>query len=219
MKSVLIWGGGGHGKVVADVARAAGYEVIGFIDADEGKVGSVVEPGGGRVLLHEEEFTTRAEREGGLPCGATLVALAVGDNARRLRCFASVGDHFFPPIVHPAATISPSARIGNATVVMAGAVVNAAATIARAVIINSAAVVEHDCEIADGVHLSPRATLAGGVRVGRASWVGIGATIIQRIRVGERSIVAAGATVIRDVPDGVTVAGVPARMIRSRSLD
>ena len=43
---VLIWGGGGHGKVVADLVRATGREVAGFADRDAAKVGRMVEPGG-----------------------------------------------------------------------------------------------------------------------------------------------------------------------------
>jgi sugar O-acyltransferase (sialic acid O-acetyltransferase NeuD family) len=209
---LVIWGAGGHGKVVADVARAAGYAVVGFVDADPGKLGSVVEPGGAAVILGEAslfESLGRAER----PFDA--LAIAIGNNRARLQARARVsGRTPLPVLVHPSAVVSPSATLGEATVVMATAVINPAARVGAAVIVNTAAIIEHDCVVGDGVHLSPNATLAGEVCVGSSSWIGAGATVIQQVRVGQSSIVGAGTVVIRDVPDGVTVVGCPARVVR-----
>jgi len=46
--------------------------------------------------------------------------------------------------------------------------------------------------------------------------VGAGAVIIGPVRVGSNAVVGANAVVTHDVPDGATVAGVPARVIRGR---
>ncbi|MBX6332487.1 MAG: acetyltransferase, partial [Gemmatimonadaceae bacterium] len=35
---VLVWGAGGHGKVVADLIRLTGHHLVGFADRDEGKL-------------------------------------------------------------------------------------------------------------------------------------------------------------------------------------
>jgi acetyltransferase-like isoleucine patch superfamily enzyme len=55
--------------------------------------------------------------------------------------------------------------------------------------------------------------LAGTVACGEDVFIGTGAVIIPGIHIGARAIVGAGATVIRDVPDGVTVVGCPARPV------
>lgn len=47
-------------------------------------------------------------------------------------------------------------------------------------------------------------------------WIASGATITSGVRVGHGSVVAAGSVVTRDVPPMSVVAGVPARVIRSR---
>ena len=209
----LVWGAGGHGKVVADVVRALGHELVGYVDADESKVGRVVEPGGGRVVLAEAALGDAAARAGAYPLGADAVALAVGDNARRQRCLTVLGGLRVPPLVHPSAVCSPSARLGRGAVVLPRAVVNADARVGAGAVVNSGAVVEHDCHLDDAVHVSPGAVLAGGVRVGERSWIGAGAVVIQHVTIGRDVTIGAGAVIIRDVIDGVTMVGNPGRTL------
>jgi acetyltransferase-like isoleucine patch superfamily enzyme len=71
----------------------------------------------------------------------------------------------------------------------------------------------------------PRATNADGSRKTEADWtvertlvkrgaaLGTGSVILPGLTIGVEAIVGAGAVVTRDVPDGVTVAGNPARQI------
>lgn len=210
---VLVWGGGGHGKVVADVVRATGREVVGFVDADPAKRGTVVEPGGARVLLSEDDLRERLETREGLPADAAAVVPAVGDNAARHRGLAWLRDRAAPALVHPSAVVSPSARLGRGTVVMPGAVVNADARVDAGVIVNTGAVVEHDCVLGDASHVSPNATLGGAVVVGERAWVGAGAVVLPGVRIGADAVVGAGAVVLRDVPAGATVVGSPARVL------
>jgi sugar O-acyltransferase (sialic acid O-acetyltransferase NeuD family) len=146
----------------------------------------------------------------------TALALGVGDNTARLRAgerFAAAGFGLVTA-VHPAATIDPSARLGDGSVGMAGAVVNADARLGAACIVNTLAGVDHDCEVGDGVHVAPGARLAGGVRVGRGTLIGMGASVLPRMRIGAGCVIGAGAVVAADVPDGAQAVGVPARVAR-----
>jgi sugar O-acyltransferase (sialic acid O-acetyltransferase NeuD family) len=213
LNRLLIWGGGGHGKVVADLVRATGGVIVGFVDRDRRKLGRVVEPGGGRVVLLEEDLIARLTGSGEMPEGADAVALAIGDNVARLSRFETLGAGRAATLVHPSAIVSPSVTLGAGSVIMAGAILSADARVGSAVIVNTGAVVEHDCVIDHGVHLAPRCTLAGGVAVGRRTVVGVAATIIQQLRVGHDCVIGAGAVVIREVADSTTVVGVPARPI------
>jgi sugar O-acyltransferase (sialic acid O-acetyltransferase NeuD family) len=215
--SFVIWGAGGHGKVVADLVRACGHQLAGFIDADSGKLGREMEPGGGRVILDQRQFLDQTGNAASRAARTPSVALAIGDNAARQRCLLLLGDWPVPSLVHPSAIVSPSVVIGRGTVVFALAVINAAARIGSAVIINSGAMIEHDCVVSDGAHVSPGAVLAGGVTIGERSWIGAGATIIQGVTIGADVTVGAGSVVLRNVVDGSVVAGVPARPLRTRS--
>src|SRR5690606_8201359 len=85
-------------------------------------------------------------------------------------------------------------------------------------IINSGAVIEHDCKLGNFVHISPKAALAGDVKVGEGTHVGIGAMVIPGINIGKWVTIGAGAVVLKDIPDGVTTVGNPARIIKEKTI-
>jgi acetyltransferase-like isoleucine patch superfamily enzyme len=60
-----------------------------------------------------------------------------------------------------------------------------------------------------------RQIVAAPIVIERGVWICAGATLLHGVTVGEDSVVAAGAVVTRDVPAGVVVGGVPARVLRS----
>lgn len=213
---LLVWGAGGHGRVVADLARTLGHQVVGFVERDPALLGQVVDPGGGRAVVAEAAFLADADAG---RCSATAngITLGVGDNASRLACLRRIPSLFVPALIHPTAFVSVTARLGRGCVVLPQAVVHSAAELLEAVIVNSGAVVEHDCVLGAGAHVSPGAVLAGGVQVGEGTWIGAGAVVIQGCRIGRGAMVGAGAVVIRDVPDGATVVGNPARVIQQLS--
>ena len=205
-KQLIIWGAGGHGKVVRDVAlSAAQFEDLVFFDDDPVKDGTTFCDCPVLAGLHHLDQLA----------GSAFMA-AVGDNRIRARCYGQAINSGLTPavLIHRSAVISPSAMIASGTVVMAGVVVNAGATISENCIINTGAVVEHDCIIDAHVHISPRVALGGGVSVGEFAHVGIGAIALPGARVGERSTVGAGAVVVKDAPADCTVVGIPAKVLR-----
>lgn len=54
------------------------------------------------------------------------------------------------------------------------------------------------------------------IRIGRDVWIGANAVILAGVHIGDGTVVAAGAIVTRDVAEYSVVAGVPARVIKSR---
>ena len=48
-------------------------------------------------------------------------------------------------------------------------------------------------------------------RVGKGAAIGSGAVVLPGLTIGARATIGAGAVVVRDVPEGATVVGVPAR--------
>ncbi|MEM1349015.1 MAG: acetyltransferase [Myxococcota bacterium] len=209
--NLLILGAGGHGRVVADVVRACGHVVAGYVDRDASKLHSVVEPGGAKVEVLQKDLDPDA-----LPHAVDALVHGVGANAAR----ASLDELFYewiaPALVHPSAIVSPSAAVGAGTVVMPRAVLHPSARVGRSVIVNTGAIIEHDCEVGDHAHLSPGAVLCGVVTVGPRAWVGAGAVVLPGVVLGQDVVVGAGAVVLRDVPAGATVVGNPARALKQQ---
>jgi len=210
MTGLLIVGAGGHGLVVADVARELGHwQVIAFLDDHYPAVPTDGLPG--PVLGMTATLPRWLEEYADL-------TVAIGDSGCRLDLLgraASLG-YRLPVLVHPSAWVSASAILGEGTVVMAQAAVQAATTIGRGGIVNTGACVDHHCVLADGVHVAPNATLGGNVRVGVGTWIGLGASVREGVRIGDGVVVAAGAAVVTDVPDYARVMGVPARQRGAR---
>lgn len=205
---MAILGAGGHGKVVADCAEAAGWPEIVFFD-DRVPAGASVARW--RIVGTGAELLERAPTFGG-------VLVAIGDNRTRLRWQERLeqAGAAMASVVHPHAAVSKGASVGQGSLVAAGAVVNIDASIGAASIVNTGATVDHDCVLEDGVHISPGAHLGGQVVIRRAAWIGTGASLRDQVRIGANAIVGAGAVVVADIPEGAVVVGNPARPIKGK---
>jgi len=198
---LLILGAGGHGRAVADLAQACGFTVAGFVDRT-GRGGGIL--GGDDEL----EALVRRERADGALVGVGATALTRrAELWERLRSLG-VGS---PALVHPRATTSPSCRIGEGTIVLAGSVLGAAVEIGENAVLYSGVLAEHDCRIGEHAYLSPGVILSGAVEVEAGAFLGAGAVVLPGLRIGKDAVVGAGAVVTREVSAGQTVMGSPAR--------
>ncbi len=207
MNCLAILGAGGHGKVVADTALAAGWSEIHFYDSSwpEREKNSHWP-----ILGNDQSLMNKLNQYDG-------VIVAIGDNQLRWQKYLMLVEQRakLATLVHPSAQVSIYAKVGIGSVVLANAVVNVDADIGDACIINVGATVDHDSHIATAVHICPGANLSGGVFVGDKSWVGVGSSVKQGVKIGQEVMIGACTVMVSDVSDGLVVVGNPAKSIYS----
>ena len=151
MKGLLIIGAGGHGKVVAEVAKDIGYQNIAFLDDNTPEaIGKVSE-----LEKFKEQYSD--------------AFVGIGNNRlrRELNQKLQACGYTVPVLIHPSAYVSRTSKIGIGTVVEPKAIVNANTVIGIGCIISVGAIVDHDVEIGDCCHINVGAIVKAGGKVER----------------------------------------------------
>ncbi|MDX1811591.1 MAG: acetyltransferase [Gammaproteobacteria bacterium] len=208
-KPVIILGAGGHAKVIIDILLVQQCQIIGITEAGYQRHSQVL----GIDIIGGDEAVAKYQPQD------VLLVNAVGMlpySDRRLQLYKKFKQqsYHFKSAIHSASVIANETQLAEGIQVMAGAIINPGVVIAENCIVNTGAIIDHDCNIGSGVHIAPGATIGGGVVVGDNTFIGMGAVILNGIKVASNSVVGAGAVVTADVPENVTVAGVPAKRIK-----
>lgn len=124
--------------------------------------------------------------------------------------------------IEPGSVIRDKVAIGKGAVIMMGAVINIGAEIGEGAMVDMNAVVGARGKLGKRVHLGAGAVVAGVLEppskspceIGDGVLIGANAVILEGVKIGAGSVVAAGSVVTEDVPEGVVVAGVPAKIIK-----
>jgi sugar O-acyltransferase (sialic acid O-acetyltransferase NeuD family) len=204
-KPIYLIGYSGHGRVLMDAAIAQGFIVKGYFQDSESDQDPFLLPFMGNESNFNDIFFNKRS-----------FILGIGDNKLRSKVFKQVKNKkgLIETILHPNASISNMAVIDEGCFLNTKSIVHIGAKIGANTIVNSGAIIEHDCQIGAHVHVAPGATLCGNVTVGDNTFIGAGATIIQGISIGSNVTVGAGSVVISDIPNNVTVVGIPSKIIK-----
>ena len=207
-----IFGTRGHGRDVLTFASACGpFEDIVFIDDEyNGKISC------GIPVMDLDEFCASGPAE-------KAVAIAVADGRVReelaTRCDergVSVAE-----LTAPQAVLATGAVIGEGALLSPFSVISSNVRIGRFFQANTMSAVAHDCTIGDFVTFAPGALCNGCTRIGDYAYIGSGAVLKQGTlerprRIGSGAVIGMGAVVTRDVPDGATVIGNPAKILKMK---
>ncbi len=208
MYKLILIGAGGYAKSVLDSVDYHNYKMVGFIDEFSKKKEHLGYP----ILANN--LTNLVDRE------KYTYFIAIGNNERRKlwydRLIAS--NLKVINIIDKSAIVSPLAAIGDGNFIGKMAIINSHAVIGNDCIINTKAIVEHGSRILNHVNISTNSVLNGDVIVGEGSFIGSCSVTIGQVSIGEWSTVGAGAVVIDPVKDRVTVAGIPAKIIKQGAM-
>ena len=208
-RPLVLWGATGQARVLAELVDGTDYQVAAYVDRSVTQSPDPNLPIFPGLSALAQWVETHPERDS--LCAAVAIGGPHGSDRREIAAALRGLGLEVPTLIHRDAHIARTAEIAEGAQVLIGAVIGAGARIAGSTIVNSRASVDHDCVIEEGAHVGPGATLAGEIYVGEDAFIGTGAVVLPRVRIGRGAVVGAGAVVLKDVPDGATVVGNPAR--------
>lgn len=151
--------------------------------------------------------------------GARYFNVAVGNGRVREAIANKVGSSAeVLPIHADQAIFLDNNIIGSGSVFCPNTIVTSNVTIGHFFQANIYSYVAHDCVIGDFVTFAPGVRCNGRIHIGDYAYIGTNATIREGksdkpLRIGVGAVIGMGAVVTKDVPDGVTVVGNPAKPI------
>lgn len=214
MDDLIIYGAGGLGRELLEIieeinAERRQWDLLGFVD-DGVKEGSAV--CGYPVLGGFDFFRSRSRRTG--------IVLGFADCAAKEAAYNRIKEiracFYFPAIIHPGSYISPRAALDEGVAVARDCFVSVGTRLGKCVLLSNKCEVAHDSTVGDFASLMPSVNISGNAAVGKRTFIGVRAAVRQGLIIGAGAVIGMGSTVIKDVPDGCTAVGTPAKIVSRR---
>ena len=194
----LIYGGGGHSRVIISILKKQDKEILGFFDRN-----SKLEDNNEIDFLGDYDIKFEPEAN---------IVIAIGNNSVREK-LSKIVKHPFCKVIDQNSVIGKGVKIGNGSQIMMSSTINIGTKIGNHCIINTNSSIDHDCSVEDFVHVAPGVTVCGGVTIGRGTLIGANATILPNINIGKNCLIGAGSIIDKDVPNNSKVLGVKGKIV------
>lgn len=205
IKNKILIGYSGHGYVVADLALENNYKLLGYTEI---------------FRMKNNPFNLEYlgnERDKNFQFWEMDIdfLIGIGDNGIREKVFSFVRSKGknVSTLIHPTSSVSKFVTIGSGVFINRNVSINTFVKVGDNVLLNTGCIIEHECVISDSVHICPGAVLAGNVKIGDRTLIGANSVIKQGVSIGKDVTIGAGSVVLKDIPDGATFVGNPARLI------
>jgi sugar O-acyltransferase (sialic acid O-acetyltransferase NeuD family) len=107
--------------------------------------------------------------------------------------------------IHPLASFSKLATIGQGSLIMGQTKVGAYAEIGNNVFLSSFVDVEHHSKVGDNCTFGPGVYISGGVTIGKNCVFGSGISVEPNLRIGNNCRIYSGSVIQQNIPDNTTV--------------
>ncbi len=206
---LIIIGAGGMGREVfswltQEIIEKKEHKILGFIDDNPNALGDLSYPVKivGNIIDYMPRKTERF-----------ILSILEPKTRMKIASILMAKGAVFYTLVHPSAVIGTNVRIGGGSVICPNCILTNDIDIGQFVFINTSSTVGHDVVIGDFTSINGKVEITGNVKVGTGCLFGVGAKVIPGRHIGDGATIGAGSVVIRNVPEGVTVFGNPAKRI------
>lgn len=208
MKTLIIIGAGGMGRVMYDMAREShgyneSYQIKGFIDDNINALDNFV--GYSPILGTISEYVIQQD---------DVFICSIG-GAFRQKCMQNIinkGGEFIS-MIHKTARIGSNVKLGKAIMVGAFTTIAADAVIGDYNFIQSCTIIGHDVVIGDWNRIDSHVMCVGGVKIGNNNMIHTSAVLNHGVVVEDNAHIGACSFVTRNVESSTTVFGNPARRL------
>lgn len=213
MKKLVIFGSGGHAKVIfSEVMKLRKFQFLGFVD-DFKKKGELV------VRLNNKNFYNLGNIKQVINDNKKINGIiGVGLNRIRKKIVKDINkidkNFKFEKIVSKDAIVNSNVSLGEGTLVVSGAVINNGTKIGKHCILNTSCSIDHDNQFSDFSSAGPGVITGGNVVVGEQSYLGLGCMVKNQVNILENTIVGFGSIVNKDCKKNSIYWGSPAKKIK-----
>jgi sugar O-acyltransferase (sialic acid O-acetyltransferase NeuD family) len=213
MRDLVILGAGGGSKSVHWLAESINeaqpaWNILGFLDENPALHGSTI---CGAPVLGGFDWL-----DGRHP--VLLHGVGYPHVRRRFARLAGERGLDFVLAIAPEVRYSRFVTFGSGTVICTGSVLTSHISIGSHCLINLNCTIGHDTVMEDYCVLSPGVHVSGACRLEEGVDMGAGAVILPGCRIGRNSVIGAGSVVRTDIPPDSVAVGVPAQVIRTRTV-
>ena len=142
--------------------------------------------------------------------------VAVGEPASRKILADKIKNNGYKmaTLIDKTAVVSPTATLFPGCIIGAGAIISSEAVLDENCMVLYQAIVGHHAHVGRNTVICPRSTVGGHSSVGENCFIGISSSMKQGVNLGKDVVVGMGSMVFRDVEDGATAVGNPARVTK-----
>lgn len=213
IKKVIILGTGGNCLDILDTIndineKEKKYECVGFLDDNESMWGKTLM---GKKVLGPLKLAKDYDDcffVNGIGSDRTFLF------KKKIIDSTGVTLDKFETIIHPTASVSRTAKLGNGVVVFQNATITTNVEVGNHVIILPNSIVSHDSIVGDYCCITGGVAISGMVKIGEFCYVGTGSSIRNGVTVGKNSLIGMGSVVTKDIESDSVVYGAPAKFIR-----